>query len=379
MFVCAFFGEASEAKKPSSPKRSVFYPRPVARIVFDHAKHQAVACNTCHAKIGWADRQASYVPPETVCRSCHAQQTRAPGPNLETKRKSVLEQEPRCGFCHGQSRQRTPAKVLRPTSRLRFSHRVHELKGVACRNCHGSSKALQMPKMATCMSCHARRKVSNRCNTCHLTGKDGRMVVKFGKDMVKPSGNLRGDRHTRIFARAHGPIASRDRRYCETCHTQQSCLGCHSGSFKPWRIHGSDYITHHVMDARRNQPRCTGCHRHQSFCLSCHERTGVSQQSRRGGFRPSTGRSFHPPGFASPVVGPKHHKFAARSNLAGCASCHAERTCTGCHGSRTRSRGGISPHGPGFSRSPKCRALASRNQRVCMKCHSSTDAALRCR
>jgi hypothetical protein len=38
----------------------------------------------------------------------------------------------------------------------------------------------------------------------------------------------------------------------------------------------------------------------------------------------------------------------------------------------------VSPHGPHFAASARCKALASRNVRVCVKCHDPRDVALRC-
>jgi hypothetical protein len=34
---------------------------------------------------------------------------------------------------------------------------------------------------------------------------------------------------------------------------------------------------------------------------------------------------------------------------------------------------GISPHGPGWRTSGRCRALAAENQRMCLRCHTQLE------
>ncbi|MCK5798891.1 MAG: hypothetical protein KAI47_16980, partial [Deltaproteobacteria bacterium] len=224
------------------------------------------------------------------------------------------------------------------------------------------------------------RRATRRCGSCHLTKKSGKLRTHFGSARLEPRGtNVVGAAHTPNFKRrGHARAARRDRRYCATCHRTSTCLRCHAGTSKPMRVHRSDYVTHHAMDARLNQPRCSSCHRSQTFCRSCHLRSGVAPGSRGGGFKPSTGRSFHPPGFASQKVGSHHHSYAARRNIRSCTSCHSEQSCIRCHGTLSRKKGGFSPHGAGFRGSAKCRSLSRRSPRVCIKCHRPGDPNLRC-
>lgn len=368
---------ASSAALAGAPAESPIYPRPERVLRFSHAKHAAVPCARCHGEVHKSlSGRTRDLPGESACRPCHRENTR---PSDLVPTRAELGRAERCATCHlGYDGAGVPAKLRWPQTRLRFSHRMHAQREVACSACHDFGKARPLPSMATCTECHRARAITNRCAACHLTAKDGRLLLSFGEDRLFPSGSLvPGTAHTPLFFRRHADVARANRGYCETCHAPESCLSCHAGQFKPLQIHRSDYVSHHALDARRDEPRCVSCHRTQSFCLSCHERTGVAPNARRGGFKPNTGVAFHPPGFSSLRAGPGHHKFSARRNITSCASCHDEGSCIACHGSSARRRGGFSPHPPNFGASLKCRSLQSRNRRVCLKCH--TDGEARCR
>lgn len=368
--------EAGDLAAKAAPARSpVIYPTAPRQLRFAHDKNHQQTCNRCHATIPKSvtarDRN---VPAEATCRPCHRAWTRAD---------TAVKTGPaaRCGRCHlGHKDGAVPARPVRPAANLRFSHRVHLDKRLDCAACHQRSQEgrYSLPTMATCRGCHRKRSAPNRCAVCHLTGKDGRLRTAFAAGKLKPSGALKGDAHNRLFHRNHKAVARGNKRYCQTCHQQRDCMRCHAGTLRPLRIHAGDYATKHAVDARLNKPRCNGCHATQSFCLGCHQRSGVGHETRGGAFRPSTGRRFHTPAFVAARRGPGHHAYAARRNLRTCSGCHRESTCIRCHGSRRRQRGGFSPHGPGFKASSKCRMLAARNQRACLKCHAASDRAINC-
>lgn len=372
---CTLSASAAHSKGP----RSLLYPRSESVIRFDHAKHSKSRCLACHSSIprsvSAGDRN---LPTEAKCRPCHAKNSRV----ADLNRVATAEQKKGCKSCHvalvGQG---IPVAGQWEAARLRFSHRLHVDGGIGCGRCHGSSKAITMPSMAQCIDCHSQKSVSTRCSSCHLTGKSGRLKTRFANttERLVPRGTWKGAGHTVIFRKRHAAAAVGNKAYCQTCHAPADCLACHGATLKPMSFHQSDYVSHHVLDARKNDPKCSSCHQSQSFCLSCHLRTGVGQASRNGGFKPNTGKRFHRPGFTSTQVGPTHHSYAARRNAAACASCHQEESCIRCHGTVQLRRGGYSPHGPGFGRSAKCRALASRNQRVCVKCHRADDSRVDCR
>jgi hypothetical protein len=133
------------------------------------------------------------------------------------------------------------------------------------------------------------------------------------------------------------------------------------------------------VDARRNTPDCAACHRAQSFCVGCHQRTGVAPDATGGvpGVQPrnpfGTGtalKSFHPPGWVLEGGAPSGHAEQARRNIRTCVSCHREESCLGCHSADPTRGLGVSPHGPAFGGTARCRALSARNRRACVKCHA---------
>jgi hypothetical protein len=360
-------------------KRSVLYPQAPKTIRFKHASHAKTGCSKCHESVSKSVSAGDQNSPrESVCRGCHADITRS----KDSDRIAKESEKAGCKKCHVSFDTRgIPRAGQTNLARLRFSHRLHHDRGIPCGSCHGNSASITMPAMASCIDCHGKKKVSLRCQSCHLTEKSGRLKTSFGADKVRliPRGTAKGASHTAIFRKRHAGAAMGNKRYCETCHAPADCLACHGATLKPMAFHRNDYVSHHVLDARKNDPKCASCHQSQSFCLSCHLRTGVGQDSRNGGFKPNTGQRFHRPGFTSTTVGPTHHSYAARRNAAACASCHREESCIRCHGTRQLRRGGYSPHGPGFRRSAKCRSLASRNQRVCVKCHRVDDPNVSCK
>ena len=159
---------------------------------------------------------------------------------------------------------------------------------------------------------------------------------------------------------------------CASCHREDFCTGCHDGRVRPRAIHPGDYLSMHATEARLSPQRCTSCHNQQSFCLGCHQRTGVSMSGPPG---VRTLARFHPPKELWSGVPPRagDHGYEAVRNLNACVSCHIERACVVCHGGRGIG-GGFNPHGPGFAH--QCASLLSRNPRACLVCHLPDDEVL---
>ncbi|HXI55984.1 MAG TPA: cytochrome c3 family protein [Polyangia bacterium] len=400
----------------SSPRPSpIVYPPATIPIAFDHAQHArlGVSCQSCHAAASTSTGASDdLLPLEAACRDCHKIDRRQPD-------KAVAKGEPaaRCIACHvgwsGTEPLSEPPRPVLPPPNVKFNHKLHVSRGMGCELCHANvavvpqTPAADLPMMAVCLGCHNGKQASARCAACHPTLPDGRLKVEFpvnaghagapapGLRKLVPSGSLRGfDAHTMNFRTNHKQ-AGRDEGYCLTCHRRSECVDCHGGVVRPFDIHPSDYVTLHAMDARRNTPDCSSCHRNQSFCLGCHQRSGVGSDPEGGlpGHQPhnpfGTGtqvKRFHPPNWVRDQSGaviatptPASHSFAAKRNINACVSCHREETCLECHSTDPVRGAHFDPHGPGFAGSLKCRSLAARNQRACLKCHTAGDPQLTCR
>ena len=398
---------ASPAAAPEAAPSPAVYPPHTLPLTFDHRRHalRGITCEKCH---GEATRSLSakdnLLPAEKACRACHAIDRSQP-----TKQVPAGQPSARCDACHPSFTDITvpgramtePSRVVLPPPNLKFNHKLHADRGMACALCHAGvdqvamATTAEMPKMGLCLGCHDGRQATARCAACHPTNPDGRLRTVFPTGRLVPSGSLRGaDAHTATFRTQH-KTAGRDERYCGTCHKQSECTDCHAaGVVRPADFHPLDYATLHAMDARRNTPNCSSCHRNQTFCLGCHQRLGVAPDPEGGqvGRQPNnpfgtgTGvKRFHPPGWVRDDAGvvlttptPASHSFQARRNLRTCVSCHREDSCLSCHSADPARSLGVNPHPAGFAGSAGCRAMASRNERACLKCHAPGEPALSC-
>jgi hypothetical protein len=400
----------------------LIYPAETIPIAFDHAQHAKLGatCESCHQSAQTSTSAGdNLIPREAACRACHKIDRDQPAKTVAQGQGAA-----RCDACHvGADGQKwMPAPATRPSApaepprvvlarpNLKFNHKLHALRGIACALCHANAEMQQaavtrvdLPMMATCLGCHDGKQATARCAACHITEADGRLKTKLvspatmaagGSGPLEPSGSLRGiDAHTTTFKRDHSQ-AGRDMSYCLTCHRRTECIDCHGGVVRPPEIHPADYISLHAMDARHNTPDCSACHRAQSFCVGCHQRSGVAPDPEGGlpGKRPNnpfgtgTGlKSFHPPGWVRdasgavlPIPGPNSHSLAAKRNIRTCVSCHREESCLACHSTDPARGPTISPHGPGFAGTARCRFLAARNKRACLKCHGVGAMELTC-
>ena len=407
---------------PAAPHvpSALIYPGETIPLKFDHAAHARIGatCDGCHIAAA-ASTLASdnLIPPEAACRNCH-KIDRAQPAKVVPKGDGAA----RCDACHVQVIMGTPGPgwmppapgappppVVLPRPNLKFNHRIHAARGIACALCHANADAEAMvtradlPMMATCLGCHDGKQATTRCTACHLAEADGRLRVKLetaatiaagGTGLLMPSGAMKGlDAHSPTFRTDHGHVG-REETYCLTCHKRNDCIDCHGGVVKPPDIHPADYVTLHVVDARKNTPDCSTCHRLQTFCVGCHQRTGVSSDPEGGlpGRRPNnpfgtgTGlKQFHPPGWARDAGGavitaprPQSHAIQAQRNIRTCVSCHREESCLACHSADPTRGPVISPHGPNFGSTARCRFLSARNKRACLKCHAVGTPELDC-
>lgn len=382
------------------PSRTIFPPETLP-IRFDHRKHMAlpnVSCVSCHPG-GKSSRVASdrLLPSPARCDQCHGSSHQ----DLLAVRAGAGAIGS-CETCHeGYKPGRPVAKVQLTTPNLRFDHAAHANRNIGCPQCHGDVAKLakatrdQLPRMAGCLGCHdgdgpksLAHPASGVCTTCHLDEKTaGRlasrnaegasttvMATHFSTGTLLPDRSLKGAAHDPEFLRRHASVAASDSRLCGNCHKEEFCADCHDGRVRPRTIHPNDYLSMHAIEARQMAQKCQSCHREQSFCLSCHQRLGVSESGPLAG-----GSRFHPPKavFSDLPRGPQHHAQEAARNLNACVSCHVERDCVVCHGGKGIG-GGFNPHPAGFSAS--CDRAYGRNPRPCLTCHDLGSVELdRCR
>jgi hypothetical protein len=382
----------SRAEEPSSAqgdKRSaVIYPAKVKPVTFSHALHVGTlgaTCADCHAQVQ-SSRSAldNNLPREADCKSCHA---------IDRSRFNAASEAgkapTRCLACHPGFDEQTGfvPRPLTPIPNLKFSHSAHLARQGDCATCHGNpvagaahpSQGAWLPTMRACLSCHDDKQADASCTTCHISEAGGIVKTEFAEQgKLLPSGSLRGAAHDMNFRTSHKYAAQNDQNFCSTCHTKDDCVDCHSGVIKPMDFHGGDYISMHTMDARRNTPDCSSCHRIQTFCQGCHTRMGVAADGKGSEFGPMPGFNFHPPGWTSSSLtgapGPASHAFEAQRNIKQCASCHRESFCTRCHSNQPGNALRINPHPRDWRGSRRCNALLARNRRMCLRCHTEVQA-----
>lgn len=305
------------------------------------------------------------------CVRCHTSVERAgdgdpialPGDDSCRSCHTAPHDEGACGGCHGTPAAREGAALAREA--LRFEHRGHvaRLDG-DCVRCHVDVQEeghTLRPTMSTCLSCHEHREQwsAKDCDACHADLK---------REGSQPEDHLV---HDPDFLRGHGARAAADSAMCATCHSQRSCLACHGGGTAPALperlafdrpmgagVHRAGFTARHAEEARGDPGLCTSCHAPRS-CAGCHERERVGAGARLGA-RPSP----HPPGWLGLPGQSNDHGRAAWRDPALCASCHGgagEALCVGCH--RVGGVGG-NPHAPGFSS-----RLKPRVDRPCILCH----------
>ena len=276
-----------------------------------------------------------------------------------------------------------------------FSHRAHKEKKIPCDTCHNSSISntmaevglatrYQLPKMETCLACHDGKTAASECSTCHVSDGTGRLAQAFPSGVLRPmQGDPFGLDHGPRFEFGHGTRAKLDRALCMECHTEGSCMSCHDSLQKPLSVHPNDYLNLHPVQARMDSTRCEACHRFQSFCAACHERTGLgidsdpSLRARNVRVHPNYAEWVQSPG------GPNHHSIVASRDIKSCMACHREESCMACHatlGVLSTSRN-TNPHPDSFNEKfggkAFCAGLMSRNDRACLKCHTLSDLQVR--
>lgn len=400
----AWWGEARAAT--GRERHEAVYPPQSIPLYFDHGKHleEGAECEACHEAAPKSVRAKDrLVPPfkagkqhrHDECDSCHEIDKAAAGQKVDPASD--------CETCHvttrprkkkGEDAPRAPVRddeVLRtswPVANLVFNHKVHAEKKIECVTCHfstvsgtmkevGLATRYQLPKMEVCTSCHDGQRASAKCQTCHLADKSGRLQLSFSTGALRPSqGDPFGIDHGPRYEFNHGRRARLERQLCLDCHVESQCMTCHDSLQKPLAVHPNDYVTVHPIQARQDSTQCDACHRFQSFCAACHERVGVGLNADPS-FRPRNAKVH--PDYTQWVdlPGPNHHGIAASRDIKQCIACHREESCTACHATQATNPNsrGLNPHPARFD--AICKGLVQRNDRGCLKCHTSDDLTAR--
>ena len=361
------------------------YPPQRMPLLFDHAVHleAGAECVSCHDPARKSVKASDlFLPAHPECESCHDIEAAKAGKKVDPPSA--------CQTCHvgfEQTVSRDVTHVEFPSPNILFNHKVHVDRKVECKVCHsdmtdvGLATRQQLPKMQTCLVCHNGEVAPSECRTCHLTQpSSGRLQLNFTSGLLRPiQGDPFGLDHGPRYEFTHGTRAKLDRAVCSQCHAERECQSCHDSLQKPISVHPNDFITLHPLQARMQITKCDSCHRMQSFCIACHERVGIgldSDPSLR-----SHNVKVHPDYNAwVEVFGPQHHSIAASRDINQCIACHREESCLACHASNaivSTSRS-TNPHPTGFA--VGCKALAAKNDRACLKCHTEPElVAHRCR
>ncbi len=345
---------------------SVLLPAGRSDVRSVHHLHDAskIPCAKCHQRATFS-RWASdrLVPDMEICAECHKQAQNVTIVTAVTKA---------CRICHNRLKPgQRPVRAPYPRPNIRFSHKAHG-NNTGCGKCHKNAAAgtvnnpgRDIAVMGQCYNCHQQKKASTACRSCHLANHDGRLLTEFSGTRLTPPTWLIGPNHGHTWVQHHASTAGRNSALCGSCHRESFCQDCHTGRLRPRNVHPGDWMAAHGVSTRLDNPRCRGCHRKQSFCITCHRRSGVAPDSPENSMPAGGPGRYHKGMTASKLM------RRAKYDIAACVSCHNEGSCISCH-----KRPDLKPHPPGFKH--KCQSLATRNRRACAKCHRD-DVWHRCK
>jgi hypothetical protein len=375
---------------------------------------EGTQCALCHAEFG-APKMAVQRTIPGQCLTCHG---------LDA---SHYSNEPAsCATCHlplAEASRLTSSDVAGfpvPASHGEVGFALGRHGALAKADAAGGSAVA-----ASCATCHAR----DFCSTCHVNALETEPIQALQPDprslalatqVPVPQGHQRPE-----WLREHQREAERSLTSCQTCHTQENCLACHTGA-PPEAVanihpagagradgpvierhtppsHTWEFRDRHGSEANARPTSCEGCHVRPS-CLDCHRPDPSSGSGSATSFHPAGFLTRHPAtaygrdanctdchntaqfcldchrqsglsatrrlggvGYHDSFRGfSLGHGQAARQSLESCVSCHVERDCTACH---SAVGGGFrfSPHGPGFD----AERLREKNPSLCVACHGS--------
>jgi hypothetical protein len=272
------------------------------------------------------------------------------------------------------------------------------LHGIECARCHAGVSSsdnlahqLYLPTTETCRSCHQKPHDERTCTDCHgLPGT--RAALTEAHDTLRFDHKSHMPRVKGNCMRCHLDIESgsdtiRPRMAtCASCHEHgeqlvtNKCEPCHVNirdeGKKPedHLIHAGNFLREHGLRAAADRASCATCHA-ERFCTSCHGVT-VPGLPERLNFDDPRGAGIHRAGFKS------RHVEEAKADPGMCTTCHAPKVCQDCHDKEklTPTAKARSPHPRGWlglpGQSNDHGRAAWREPEVCAACHSGSGEML---
>jgi len=309
------------------------------------SSHRQIACTGCHIEPGlgnFVTHKLSAIKDVTL----YFTGTYELPIKMSTKIKDDI-----CTQCHSINR------GITPSGDLIIPHDTHAAKKVQCVECHSGvahgniaarqitadgnyqvwnpeyghkqmNKTYAEPKMNTCLACHIKRNVTQKCEACHTS-------------ISEPL-----DHKVKNWNSSHGLKARGDLEYCNKCHSyslnakdvpgqyaaaryargNEFCYNCHQ--IRP-TVHSEDWkIVHKTQTLNGGISGCLICHDYNqdgprakavpAFCAKCHDGAGGGGDGTKT--HTPNWRKLHPS-----VV--KEHGATNR----GCWDCHDTTHCSKCH------------------------------------------------
>jgi len=137
--------------------------QPAQPIAFPHNVHLArgLQCEVCHTGVSQGPDAA--IPSVKFCMSCHLVIAKE---RPEIRKMAALQ-------ARGEDIPWARVYNYSATAHVKFNHAPHIRAGVDCSSCHGDMlrqttavRAVDL-NMGYCLACHAQRKASIDCTTCH--------------------------------------------------------------------------------------------------------------------------------------------------------------------------------------------------------------------
>jgi hypothetical protein len=256
---------------------------------------------------------------------------------------------------------------IRPKETSRhFEHRAHVLKGVACVQCHagitaaGDDDPLHLPPSTTCLRCHEKPHDARECAGCHGVAHT-RARAELARKHLRFAHKTHQGPSSGQCVRCHGQIGTGDvdamrplMGACLSCHAHEdqfamrACDACHrdlpAERIRPEShvVHEGDFVREHGVRAASARDLCATCHADR-FCSGCHGATVPALPARLAFDDPKLS-GLHRAGFRS------RHAMEARAEPGLCMTCHFEDSCRACHerehvAARSGARGSPHPRG----------------------------------